>query len=43
MAQFVPGKKFHSVTNVEVAVQEMLLPKTKSNFTRYSRKWLKNG
>jgi hypothetical protein len=28
---------------VEVAVEEILLPKIKSDFTRYSRNWPKNG
>jgi histone-lysine N-methyltransferase SETMAR len=36
MAQFLCGKKFQSVADVEVALEEFLLPKIKSGFTRYS-------
>jgi hypothetical protein len=43
MAQFLRGKRFQSVADVEVAVEELLLPKIKSNFTRHSKNWLKNG
>jgi hypothetical protein len=43
MAQFLRGIKFQYVADVEVAVEELLLPKIKSGFTRHSRKWLKNG
>jgi hypothetical protein len=43
MAQLLRGKKFQSVADVEVAVEEILLPKIKSGFTRHSRNWLKNG
>jgi hypothetical protein len=43
MAQFLHGKKFKSVADMEVAVEEILLPKIKSGFTRHSRNWLKNG
>jgi hypothetical protein len=43
MAQFLHGKKFQSVADVEVAVEEFLLPKIKSGSTRHSRNWLKNG
>jgi hypothetical protein len=43
MAQFLRGKKFQSVADVEVAVEDFLLPKIKSHFTRHSRNWLKNG
>jgi hypothetical protein len=43
MSQFLRSKKFQSVMNVEVAVEEILLPKIKSGFTRHSRNWLKNG
>jgi histone-lysine N-methyltransferase SETMAR len=42
MAQFLRGKKFQSVADLEVAVEEFLLPKIKSGFTRHSRNWLKN-
>jgi histone-lysine N-methyltransferase SETMAR len=35
MAQFLRGKKFQIVANVEVAVEEMLLPKIKSGFTMH--------
>jgi hypothetical protein len=35
MAQFLRGKKFQSVADVEVAVEEFLLPKIKSGFTRH--------
>jgi hypothetical protein len=28
---------------VEVAVEDFLVPKIKSGFTRHSRNWLKNG
>jgi hypothetical protein len=40
MAQFLCGKKFQSVANVEVAVEELFLSKDKE---RHSRNWLKNG
>jgi histone-lysine N-methyltransferase SETMAR len=43
MAQFLVGKKFQSVADVEVAVEEFLFLKIKSGFTRHSRNWLKNG
>jgi hypothetical protein len=43
MAQFLCGKKFQSVVDVEVVVEEFLLQKMKSGFTRHSRNWLKNG
>jgi hypothetical protein len=43
MAQFLRGKKFQSVADVEDALEEFLLPKIKDGFTRYSRNWLKNG
>jgi hypothetical protein len=43
MAQFLRGKMFQSVADVEVAVEEFLLPKIKSGFTRHSRNWLKSG
>jgi histone-lysine N-methyltransferase SETMAR len=43
MAQFLCGKKFQSVVDVEVAVEDFLVPKIKSGFTRHSRNWLKNG
>jgi histone-lysine N-methyltransferase SETMAR len=43
MAQFLRGKTFQSLANVEVAVQKFLLPKIKSGFSRHSRNWLKNG
>jgi hypothetical protein len=43
MAQFLRGKKFQSEADVEVAVEEFLLPKIKGGFTRHSRTWLKNG
>jgi histone-lysine N-methyltransferase SETMAR len=32
MAQFLHGKKFQSVEDVEVAVEDFLLPKIKSGF-----------
>jgi hypothetical protein len=35
--------KFHSLADEEVAVEEYLVPKIKSGFTRYSRNWLKMG
>jgi hypothetical protein len=41
MAQLLRGKKFQSVADVEVAVEEILLPTIKSGFTRHSRNWLK--
>jgi histone-lysine N-methyltransferase SETMAR len=41
MAQFLRGKKFQSVADMEVALEEFLLPKIKSGFTRHSRNWLK--
>jgi hypothetical protein len=45
MAQFLRGKMFQSVADVEVAVEEILLPKIKSNSTRHSKKlaekWVK--
>jgi hypothetical protein len=37
MAQILRGKMFQSVAEVEVAVEELLLPKIKSGFTRHSR------
>jgi histone-lysine N-methyltransferase SETMAR len=43
VAQFLRGKKFQSVADVEIEVEEFLPPKVKSNFTRHSRNWLKNG
>jgi hypothetical protein len=43
MAQFLRGKKFQSVADVEVAVEEFLFLKIKSGFTRLSRNRLKNG
>jgi hypothetical protein len=43
MAQFLRGRKFQIVANVEVAVEEFLHPKMKSGFTRHSRNWLKKG
>jgi hypothetical protein len=43
MARFLHGKKFQSVADVVVAVEEYLLPKIKSGFTRHSRNWQKNG
>jgi histone-lysine N-methyltransferase SETMAR len=43
MAQFHRGKKFQSVADVEVAVEEFLVPKIKSGFTRHSRNLLNNG
>jgi hypothetical protein len=43
MAQFLRGKNFQSVADLELAFEEFLLPKIKSGFTRHSRKWLKNG
>jgi histone-lysine N-methyltransferase SETMAR len=43
MAQFLRDKNVQSVADVEVAVEEFLLPKLKSGFTRHSRNWLKNG
>jgi hypothetical protein len=43
MAQFLCGKKFQSVADVEVAVEEFFLPKIKSGFTRHSGNFLKNG
>jgi histone-lysine N-methyltransferase SETMAR len=43
MDQFLCGKKFQSLVDVEVAVEEYLLPKIKSGFTSHSRNWLKNG
>jgi histone-lysine N-methyltransferase SETMAR len=43
MAQFLRGKKFQSVADVQVAVEEFLLPNMKSGFTRHSRNWRKNG
>jgi hypothetical protein len=43
MVQFLRGKMFQSVADVEVVVEEFLLPKIKSGFTRHSRNWLKNG
>jgi hypothetical protein len=43
MAQLLHGIKFQSVADMEVAVDEFLLPKIKINFTRHSRNWLKNG
>jgi hypothetical protein len=42
MAQFVRGKKFQSLADVKAAVEELLLPKINSGFTRHSRNWLKN-
>jgi hypothetical protein len=42
MAQFLRGKKFQYLADVEVAVEEFLLPKIKSTFTRHSRNSLKN-
>jgi hypothetical protein len=42
LAQFLRGKKFQTVADVEVVV-ELLLPKIKSCFTRHSRNWLKMG
>jgi hypothetical protein len=41
MAQFLRGKKFLSVADVEVGVQEFFA--SKDGFTRHSRNWLKNG
>jgi hypothetical protein len=43
MAQFLCVKKFQSVADVEVAVEEFLLPKIKSGFTRHSGNWMKIG
>jgi hypothetical protein len=43
MVKFLHGKKFQSVADVVVAVEEFLLPKIKSGFTRHLRNWLKNG
>jgi hypothetical protein len=43
MAQFLRGKNFQSVADLELAFEEFLLPKIKSGFTRHSRNWLKNG
>jgi hypothetical protein len=42
MAQSLLGKKLQSVADVEVAVEEFLLPNIKSGFARRSRNWLKN-
>jgi histone-lysine N-methyltransferase SETMAR len=43
MAQCLRGKKVQFVADVEVVVEEFLLPKIKSGSTRHSRNWLKNG
>jgi histone-lysine N-methyltransferase SETMAR len=43
MAQFLRGRKFQSVADVKVVVEEYLLTKIKIGFTRHSRNWLKNG
>jgi histone-lysine N-methyltransferase SETMAR len=43
MDQFLRGKKFEILADVKFAVEEFLLPKIKSGFTRHSRNWLKNG
>jgi hypothetical protein len=42
MAQLLLCKNFQSVADMEVAVEEFLLQKIKSCFTRHSRNWLKN-
>jgi hypothetical protein len=41
MAQFLRGKKFQSVADVEVVVEEFYASKDKSGFTRHSKNWLK--
>jgi hypothetical protein len=43
MAPFLRGKKFQSAADVEVAVEEFLLPNIKCDFTRHLRNWLKMG
>jgi histone-lysine N-methyltransferase SETMAR len=43
MAQFLRAKKFQTVEDMEVVVEDFLLPKLKSGFTRHSSNWLKNG
>jgi hypothetical protein len=37
MTQFLRRKKFQSVADVEFAGEDLLLPKIKGGFTRYSR------
>jgi hypothetical protein len=45
MAQFLRGKKFQSVADVEVAIEEFLLPKIKEWFYQalkeLAEKWVK--
>jgi hypothetical protein len=43
MAQFLHGKKFQSVADVELAVQKFFASKDKEWFYQHSRNWLKNG
>jgi hypothetical protein len=43
MAQFLCGKKFQSVADMEIAVEEFVASKDKECSTRHSRNWLKNG
>jgi hypothetical protein len=43
MAQFLHGKKFQSVSDVEAAVEEIFASKDKEWFYQALRNWLKTG